>query len=159
MVIPRRVLHVDDDPEFTELVAGYLSEHGIETVQLNEPTQAINHLAKFQERVVLLDIEMPRLNGLELLKQIKELDGSIQVVMLTGLVTMSTVLESLRWGPEYCFFKPIVEIEPVIEGLEACFQKIERWWKTLEHLSRRRKADPAFPSVDLIANPSTAKNR
>ena len=84
---------------------------------------------------------MPRINGLDLLKEIKAFDGGMQVVMLTGLVTMTTVLQSLRCGAESCFFKPIADIRPLVAGLEACFQKIERWWETLDELSSRRKAE------------------
>ncbi len=153
MPVLRRILHVDDDPLMTQLVAAYLGEYGIETTPLHDPTQVIQQLPKFSERVVLLDIDMPRINGLELLKDIKEFDGAIQVVMLTSLVTMTTVLQSLRWGAEACFFKPITDIRPMVNGLEACFQKIERWWDTLDDLSSRRRAESTpvtgSASIDL----------
>lgn len=141
MNVRRRILHVDDDPEITDLVAAYLADYGYETTPIHDPTQVIQQLPKFQERVVLLDIDMPRINGLQLLTEIKEFDGAVQVVMLTGLVTMTTVLQSLRMGAEACFFKPITDIEPVVNGLEACFRKIERWWATLDDLTRRRKTE------------------
>jgi len=152
MVVPRRILHVDDDLEITELVAEYLRDAGYDSTAIHDPCQVIQQLPKFQERVVLLDIDMPRINGLELLKEIKAFDGGIQVVMLTGLVTMSTVLQSLRWGAEACFFKPIDDIRPLTDALEACFQKIERWWATLDDLSRRRKsgAMPAAAALESL---------
>lgn len=140
MIVPRRILHVDDDPQITQLVAEYLRDYGYQTTSLHDPCEAIQQLPRIQERVVLLDIDMPRINGMELLKEIKAFDGGIQVIMLTGLVTMTTVLQSLRFGAEACFFKPINEIEPLVEALSDCFRKIDRWWLTLEDL-RRRKID------------------
>jgi CheY-like chemotaxis protein len=143
MKLPRRILHVDDDPEVTSLVAEYLKDYGYETAAIHDPRHVIERLPRFQERVVLLDIDMPFINGLELLTQIKSFDGGIQVVMLTGLVTMSSVLQSLRLGAEACFFKPIHEINPLVDALECCRQKLERWWSTLDELSRRRKTEAA----------------
>jgi CheY-like chemotaxis protein len=141
MIGSRRILHVDDDPQITALVAEYLRSYGYETTAMHDPCQVIQQLPAFRERVVLLDIDMPRINGLELLKEIKAFDGGIQVVMLTGLVTMTTVLQSLQLGAEACFFKPVVEIEPMVDALTDCFRKLDRWWLTLDELSGRRKAE------------------
>jgi CheY-like chemotaxis protein len=147
MIASRRILHVDDDPQITNLVSKYLAAYGFETAAIHDPCQVIQQLPRFQERVVLLDIDMPRINGLELLKEIKTFDGGIQVIMLTGLVTMTTVLQSLQLGAEACFFKPISEIEPLAEALSDCFRKIDRWWTTLDDLSGRRKTESGVPCV------------
>ncbi|MBN2580672.1 MAG: response regulator [Pirellulales bacterium] len=140
MIAPRQILHIDDDPQFTTLVAEMLKSRGYLVTSLHDPSIAIQQLPRFRERVVLLDIDMPRTNGLELLQEIKAFDGGIQVVMLTGLVTMTTVLQSLRLGAEACFFKPIEDIEPLAEAIADCFRKIDRWWLTLNELLRRKGA-------------------
>lgn len=149
MLVPRRILHVDDDPQMTALVAAYLKQFDYETIALHDPCQVMQQLPRCQARVVLLDIDLPRVNGLELLQEIKNFDGGIQVVMLTGLVTMTTVLQSLRLGAEACFFKPIVQIEPLVDALGDCFRKLDRWWLTLDELSRRRKSELADPAASL----------
>lgn len=134
----RQILHVDDDPQMTLLVAERLSPHGYEVVSLNDPTQAINELVQNQWRVVLLDVDMPRINGLDLLREIKAYDGGVQVIMLTGIVTVTTVLQSFRWGAEACFFKPLNDIEPLVEAIDNSFKKIDHWWGALEDLSHRK---------------------
>ena len=151
MILPRRILHVDDDPEIIALVAEHLREYGYQTQPIHDPSLVMRRLARSQERVVLLDIDMPGTDGLRLLQEVKEFDGAVQVVMLTGLATMTTVLQSLRLGAEACFFKPIVDVEPLVGGLEACFQKIERWWATLDDLSRRRNAECRRPAASAGA--------
>ena len=143
MIVPKRILHVDDDREITTVVALLLRRCGFETTPVHDPCQVIQDFPRFQERVVLLDIDMPRINGLELLKEIKAFDGGIQVIMLTGLVTMTTVLQSMRLGAEACFFKPITDITPVADALSDCFRKIERWWVALDDLSGRRNTELA----------------
>ncbi len=149
----RPVLHVDDDPTITRLVAQLLSNYGFQTTTIHDPREVVSQLPRLQERVVLLDIDMPQLNGLELLREIKSFDGGIQVVMLTGLVTMTTALQSLRQGAEACFFKPISNVEPMVEAIEACFRKLDRWWNTLDELSRRRKEE-MFSAARLGENPA-----
>ncbi len=139
----RAVLHVDDDPATTQLIQVLLRPLGIETVPLNDSGQLLDRLLNDQHRVVLLDVDMPHDNGLELLRDIKRLDGGINVIMLTGIVSQSTVLQSLRRGASACFFKPITDAKPLAWAIESAFDNLERWWQTLQELSARRRQDEA----------------
>lgn len=143
-----QVLHVDDDPQVTRMIAKRLARHGWSVTQLNDPTQALSVLAGGTHRIVLLDIDMSGINGLQLLTEIKKYDGGIQVIMLTGLVTMSNVLQSLRWGAEACLFKPIQRTEPLLDALNDVRRKLDRWWETLDELSRLRRAQQAAPVAE-----------
>ena len=130
----RNVLHIDDDEPFTRLMGYQLSRHGYQITALHDPTRALDELARGQHRAVLLDIDMPHVNGLELLRQIKRRDGGIQVVMLTGRVGVDTMLKSLRWGAEACYFKPLTDPGPLLECLELTFHKLDRWQEALAEL-------------------------
>ena len=141
MIETRQILHVDDDPLFTAMVAKRLEAYGYQTTPMHDPHRAIRELPRLQERVMLLDIDMPGVNGLELLKEVKALDHGILVVMLTGLTSMTTVLQSLRLGAEACFFKPVTDYDPLADALGDCFRKIDRWWAVLDDLAARRKAE------------------
>ena len=141
MSTERAVLHIDDDPQVTRLVSERLSAHGYEVTSLNDPNKALRELMQNQWRVVLLDIDMPGVNGLDLLREIKAYDGGIQVIMLTGMVTLSTLLQSFRWGAEACLFKPLGDLTPLLEAMEDTFRKINRWWVALEELSQRRREE------------------
>ena len=136
---PRLVLHVDDDPQMLRIVAKQLGDAGYEVVSLSNPDEVQATLLNSDCRVVLLDIDMTPVSGLELLSDIKRHDGAIQVIMLTGLVSMTTVLESMRRGAEACFFKPISDFEALLDVLEAAFVKRDRWWNALRDLADRRK--------------------
>ncbi|MEM9353932.1 MAG: response regulator [Planctomycetota bacterium] len=136
----RRILHVDDDPAITKLIAKRLESFGYEVTSVNDPTEAMSELVRGQYRLVILDIDMEDKNGLELLEDIKAHDGGIQVIMLTGLVSVTTVLETLRRGAEACFFKPLDDIEPFVAAVGDTFTKIDRWWGSLNDLVRRRKS-------------------
>jgi CheY-like chemotaxis protein len=150
MVAPKRILHVDDDPDVTSLLAEYLKDYGYAATAINDPREVLSWLPRHEERIVILDIDMPGINGLELLRQIKALDGGIQVIMLTSLVNMTTVLQALRWGAEACFFKPLTDVGPLVEALGDCFRKIDRWWTTLRELARNHKADACYESSGFM---------
>jgi DNA-binding NtrC family response regulator len=134
----KAILHIDDDPQVTRLVAARLRSHGYQVTSLNEPRTALRELMQNQWRVVLLDIDMPGISGLDLLREIKAYDGGIQVIMLTGVVSMNALLQSFRCGAEACLFKPFSDDRPLLDALEDVFRKIDRWWAALEELSQRR---------------------
>ena len=134
----RPILHVDDDPQITRIVAKILSRAGFSVTSIHDPLAAMDEIIRQNHRVVLLDVDMPGKSGLELLDEIKFHDGGIQVVLLTAVVSLQTTLASLRQGAEACFFKPVRDYGPLVESLEACFAKIDRWWETLDELARRK---------------------
>lgn len=134
----KSILHVDDDPQMTRLVAEFLRRKGYEVTSLNDPTQTLRALSNSDYRVVLLDIDMPQIDGLELLRQIKRNYGGSQVIMLTGLVTVSNLLQSYRWGAEFYIFKPLTDFAPLLSAIETVFRKIDHWWVALEELSKQR---------------------
>jgi len=145
----RTILHVDDDISITRAVAAKLKGRDIDVISINDPLQVLPLLVGRDIRVVLMDIDMPGINGLELLRKIKAYDGGIQVIMLTGLVSMNTVLDSMRGGAEACIFKPISDYHPMLEALNAAFAKYDRWWSYLEELHDRRRLldEPLVPAV------------
>jgi DNA-binding NtrC family response regulator len=147
--IPRRILHVDDDPQFTQLVAAHLENYGYEMSAIHDPRQVIEDLPKLKERVMIFDLDMPHINGMELLKKVKSYDGSILVIMLTGIVTQATVIRSLRYGAEACFFKPLTDARPLAEAVSDSYRKLDRWWNTLDELVQRRKDECIATTTDL----------
>jgi DNA-binding NtrC family response regulator len=134
----RIVLHVDDDPSMLRLVAETLGNDGYEVVSLDDPQQASRSLLTTGARVVLLDIDMPQVDGLTLLNELKAEDGGVQVIMVTGVVSMNTVLQSMRLGAEACVFKPLNDFDPLRTAVSAAFDKIDHWWDSLHDLNQRK---------------------
>jgi DNA-binding NtrC family response regulator len=136
----RNVLHVDDDPDMLQLVSKYLQK-SFNVHSISSPKQAVDHLVSSGCRLVILDIQMGEHNGLDLLRTIKQLDGGILVVMLTGLVSIESVLVSMREGAEACLFKPLREPQELVETMEQCAAKALRWHRTVNELLSRRAVE------------------
>lgn len=128
---PKLVLHVDDDPDMLALVSRHLENDGCKVISLSDPTRALAELNRCGARVVLLDIDMPQIDGLTLLREIKRRDAGILVTMCTGMVSISTVLMSTSLGAEGLIFKPMRDLQKVTDAVDFSFKKIARWWDTL----------------------------
>jgi DNA-binding NtrC family response regulator len=136
--LDRKVLHVDDDPAILAIVKNTLSKRGYAPHCISDPNLVVPWLAKSSTRIVLLDIDMPGKDGLALLRDIKKFDGGIQVIMLTGLVSMGTIIRATRMGAEECFFKPIENLDEVVDSVDRAYTKMLRWWKVLKEWRARK---------------------
>ena len=136
-----RVLHIDDNPEITRIIAARLSQCGITVTSLNDPTMAVELLLREQFQVVLLDVDMPNVNGLDLLDEINRLDGGIKVILVTGRVSMTTVLRAMRHHAAACFFLPMEDVEPLASAIRSAFDNLDRWWDTLKQLAEFKRRE------------------
>ncbi|HYJ48117.1 MAG TPA: response regulator, partial [Pyrinomonadaceae bacterium] len=111
-----RVLVVDDNKMFRDLVADQLNELNIEANAVGSGEEALQSLAAADCDVVLLDIKMMGLSGLEVLRQIRQMEDAPEVIMLTADTSLSTGIEAMRGGAYDYLTKPATldEMEAVI---------------------------------------------
>ncbi len=132
------VVHVDDDPSMLRLVKHQLAG-SYNVCSLTDPTQCIDEIIRTGSRIALLDIDLGTHSGLDLLREIKRFDGGIQVIMLTGIVSMETILTSMRDGAEACLFKPMQNKQELLDVLNEAQRKISRWHQSLRELMDRKR--------------------
>jgi DNA-binding NtrC family response regulator len=92
------ILLVDDDSAFRHVMAGELRRLGHEVVTAGSGEEAVARLEQWEPEVVLLDLRLPGMSGLEALKAIRARNASIEVIMLTGHGSIDTAIESIRDG-------------------------------------------------------------
>ena len=134
----RLILHIDDDPAILRVVGEQLRRQGYQVKSHHDPISAVEQIQETNARLVLLDIDMPELDGLTLLQDIKRHDGGIQVIMLSGLVSLDTAMRSMRMGAEACLFKPVTDAQPLFNVIDSAFEKIDRWWISMNELSQMK---------------------
>jgi len=110
---PATVLLVDDDAIFRRVMAAELARSGWDVVAAADGEEGIRAAGKLESAIVLLDLHLPDLDGLEVLKAIREKSPGCEVVMLTGHGSIDTAIESIRLGaydyvPKPC---PLDELE------------------------------------------------
>jgi DNA-binding NtrC family response regulator len=102
-----KVLLVDDELEFTAALAERLGLRGMDARTAASGEEALKILETDSPHVVVSDVKMPGLGGIELLKRIQERYPRIQVILLTGMSYAFDVKEAKRMGAFDCLIKPL----------------------------------------------------
>lgn len=102
----RRVLVVDDEPRVREVVLGYLSREGYEVSSAADGEGARRAVAEFHPDVVILDVMLPGVSGLELLAEIRDKDPSTAVILLTARAEETDRVVGLELGADDYVVKP-----------------------------------------------------
>lgn len=112
-----RVLIADDEPHIRSLIKIIISSMGAEVVaEAGDGEQALDMYKQFSPDMVLLDINMPKLNGVKVLKKIMEINDRALVVMLTSLNAIDVVKECIDSGARNYILKnlPAEELHKMI---------------------------------------------
>src|SRR5262245_44689558 len=105
--MPRRVLIVDDDPVIRASLSEALADDGIAAEVAENATAALAALEHVSPDIVLSDVRMPDVDGLALLKLLRERAPSIDVILMTAFDDMPTVVSAMRGGAVEFLVKPI----------------------------------------------------
>jgi DNA-binding NtrC family response regulator len=101
-----KILLVDDDSAFRGVMANELKRLGYDAFPVGSGEEAIRRIAEIEPDVVLLDLRLPGMNGIETLKAIQGKAPSAEVIMLTGHGSVDTAIESIRIGAFDYVMKP-----------------------------------------------------
>jgi DNA-binding NtrC family response regulator len=118
-----RVLLVDDEEEFVSALSERLMLRGIEVESALNGEQALAIMMEKEFEVVILDVMMPGLGGLEVLKQIKTTHPNTQVILLTGHGATREGIEGMRLGAFDYLIKP-VDIEEMLEKMKEAAKTV-----------------------------------
>ncbi len=91
-----RVLVVDDDKAICEYMETFLSQDGYEVKVMVDPIKAVEEVRKGGYHLVVLDLMMPGMDGMEVLRHIRRMDSDVAVVIFTGHPSLETAVESMK---------------------------------------------------------------
>jgi len=104
---PLRLLMVDDEKEFVLALAERLELRGFSPTISFDGESALEHVQKGHFDLVLLDVMLPGMNGLTVLRRIHETDPKLPVVLLTGNASSREGAEGMQLGARACLDKPV----------------------------------------------------
>ena len=116
------VLVVDDEDEFREMIVKRLRKRDLDCEGAEDGAKAIEIIRRGHTDVVLLDVKMPGMDGIETLREIKRLKPLIEVVMLTGHASVDSGVDGMRFGAFDYLMKPM-ELDPLVKKLTEAYER------------------------------------
>jgi two-component system NtrC family response regulator len=137
-----KLLIVDDDEKFLSTIAERLGLKDFDVTTANEGKQAIKSAKKAKFDVAILDMKMPGMDGMELLKILKKKHKFLEVVILTGFSSIDSAVEATKHGAFGYLEKPY-NFEKLLEILKEAYET--RLRKKFEHDKKRME------EIDFLA--------
>lgn len=119
---PMTVLFVDDEPDFLQTLLKRMRKRSVNASGVGSGEEALVHLAQSPVDVVVLDVRMPGMGGIETLRAIKKKTPLTEVVMLTGHASLEVAREGMENGAFDYLMKP-VDIDDLLYKIQDAFHK------------------------------------
>jgi CheY-like chemotaxis protein len=116
----KRIMVVDDDPDILQVLKDRLDSYGYTVETANDGREALEGLRRQAFDGVILDIRMPEIDGMEVLRQIRESHSVVPVVMITASTIQDRAVEAVGKGAQAYLLKPF--------NAEQLKQVVERWF-------------------------------
>jgi FixJ family two-component response regulator/HPt (histidine-containing phosphotransfer) domain-containing protein len=124
-----KAIIIDDESEITEILKDILQSSHIEVFTFTDPILALLELKKIKPDIVLTDMKMPQMTGLDVLKRVKEVDSDIPVIFISGHLDKKTLINSISLGLYAALEKPFKEAEVISTATAAI--KLSKMFKML----------------------------
>lgn len=122
MTAKASVLIVDDEKFIRDILSRIVIREGYHTDTAEDGVEAFDKIRENEFHFVISDINMPNMDGLELLKKIKEHDSGIQVLLITSKAGVHSAEDILRAGADFFITKPFKNAE-IAKTLDALYKK------------------------------------
>ena len=112
-----KVLLVDDEKEFLEIMSERMKARGMEVTTAESADQAMSIIEKESFDAIIMDFQMPGMDGMEALKAIKNKKPELQIILLTGYATVEKTVEAMKIGATDFLEKP-ADFEALAEKIK-----------------------------------------
>ena len=117
MTTKTRVLVVDDEEDAREMLAAILTQAGFDVDDAADGFAALSKVSRYRPDVVVTDLRMPGMTGVDLLQRIRRIHGDVPVILATGLETWDLCTAAEAYGAVTCLVKP-VELDELVWHIE-----------------------------------------
>jgi DNA-binding NtrC family response regulator len=140
-----KVLVVDDEIEFLETLIKRLKKRGLNITGVGSGEEALQILKEIPVDVVILDVRMPGMDGIQTLREIKKGYPLVEVIMLTGHANLEVAIEGMELGAFDYLMKPM-DIDELLYKLEDAYKRKSIQERKIRHLEEvKRSGSPEIP--------------
>ena len=141
------IMIIDDEPKMGKVIERTLKREGWDALAFADPAEALKQFAASPTDIVLSDLKMPEIDGLEMLKRIKELSPSTDFIIMTAYASARTAVDSMRQGACDYLIKPF----PMDELKLLVRRLIETRQLRAENVRLREMVQEKFKVANLVA--------
>lgn len=162
-----KILIIDDDPSIRETLEMFLHEKGYEVMTSEDGGKGLEAVQRERPDIVILDIRLPGMDGLEVLRKIKEKGEDIYVIMITAYHAMETTIQAMKLGAYEYIHKPIdvdeleIAIDKVVNNrklntrLEDLIMEISEDHTVDNIIGRTKAMQEIFKIIGLVSESKT----
>jgi DNA-binding NtrC family response regulator len=150
-----KILVIDDDNWIRDVLRDFLSGKGFEVEVVNNGGSALEIFKRKGFDIVLVDLKMPGISGIEVLKSLKQLDNDVIVIIMTGYASLETAMQAIKEGAYDYLTKPfqLEELEVAVQN--ACEKVVLRrqqriFVDELREIHRKKEQDTQRSKLSLV---------
>lgn len=163
----KSVLIIDDDPLIRKTLSSHLSRQGFEVEEAEDGEGGIEKFKVFSPELVLLDVRLPDLDGLEVLQRIRELNRKTYVLIMTAYDDMRTTVEAIKLGAFEYLVKPLnfidldltvqkaLQVKALEEKVSYLVAEKEKEYRIDNIIGRSPQMREVFKLIGSVANTRT----
>jgi len=125
------LLVIDDNPGSVELLSTALAQPGLEILTASNPEEGLNLFRNRRPQVVLTDLAMPKMSGMEVLERIVEIDPATDVILMSAHYSTESAVEAVKKGASDFLNKP-VSIDPLRERIARLVEEVRKRQRALQ---------------------------
>jgi DNA-binding NtrC family response regulator len=160
-----KILIVDDEPFNLDLLEQELAELGYATERANNGAQALQKIARVNPALVLLDYQMPDMNGIEVLRNVRQTDNDLPIVLITAHGSIERAVEAVKAGADDYITKPFdpehlamvvkkaldrAQLKQDVEYFAQELGGFHRWRATVRPCGHHRRSEKAAASKSTV---------
>ncbi len=136
-----RILVVDDEENILSSLKTHLELDGYFVDVASSGREALKKIEDMRFHIILTDINMPEMDGIEMLEEIKKFRGETIVIMITAYTSMMKVSNSRLHGAADYILKPFRDLTETDEAIERAYQQILRWENVVKETIQIKKRE------------------
>jgi two-component system cell cycle response regulator len=118
-----KILIIDDEEDILELLSNILKSEGYSTFTASNGREGIDKFIEHNPDLILTDVRMPVMDGLDVLREVKSKGSNTEVIILTGHSDEATAVDCLRFGAYDYFRKPLEDIDVLLTAVRRVLEK------------------------------------
>ncbi len=139
--MPVKILIVDDEEGIRNSLCAFLKMEDYKVATAEDGQVALDKVRAEKYNIILMDVNMPVLDGLDTLREIKKIDFSTQVIIMTAYSTFEKTMKALEYGATDYIMKPFDDLNDILRLVKISEEKLERWKRNMSASIIKQRSD------------------